>query len=39
MKLCVRISESFVGDVGIDLGSTNIGVTEKHLDTAEVRAV
>lgn len=39
MKLLVGVTQSLVGDVGVDLGSGDIGVTEEHLNRAEVSAI
>ena len=39
MKLLVDLFEVGVGDVGVDLGSADVGVAEHSLDGAEVGAV
>lgn len=35
----MNFAEVLVGEVGVDLGSTDIGVTEQTLDTAEIGSV
>ena len=39
MKLFVHLAELFVGDVGVDLGRGDVGVSEHHLDTTNIGAV
>lgn len=39
MKTFVNLLEVLVGDVGVDLGGRDIGVTEEGLDGAQVGAV
>lgn len=39
MKFFVDFAQLFVSDVGVDLGGGNVGMTEHHLDTADVCTV
>jgi hypothetical protein len=39
MKLLVCIAQSLVSYMGVDLGGGDIGMTEEHLDRAEVSAI
>jgi hypothetical protein len=39
MEFFVNVAEVFVGDVGIDLGGADVGVTEEDLDRAQVRSI
>ena len=39
MMLRVQLLESFAGDVGIDLGSGDIGVAKQHLHHAQIRTM
>lgn len=39
MEFLVHLAEVLVGDVGVDLGSTNIAVPEHTLDAAQIGTI
>ena len=39
MKFFVDVAEVAVGDMGVDLGSADVGMTQKSLDGAQVSAI